>query len=136
MEQIQISIQLDPIRDGTNFKPKSVSRKDRCALVIGTDGSFRIASEDEAYQILEALSGVSESDYIGKSTYLAVFNANKVLQIGYGKFLIGSAIIIKAGMNGIEMLSSEEVEEAKEAFVGRLATLVADGQQISAYEIG
>lgn len=136
MEKIQINIQLDPVRDGTNFIPDKISRKDRFALIIGTNGKYRVVDEDEAMGILDELSGVSESDYLGKSTYLAVFNANKILPIGCGKFLIGSVIIIKAGIDGIEMLDAEEVEEAKKEFVGRLATLVADGQQISAYEIG
>jgi len=136
MEKIEINIKLDPIRDGMNIIPDKISRNDRYALIIGTNGNFRVVDEDEGYRIIDGLSDVSESDYLGKSIYLAVFNANKVMKIGCGKFLVGSAIVIKAGMNGIDMLSAEEVEEAKKEFTGRLATLVADGQHIPAYEVG
>lgn len=136
METIEINIQLDPVRDGTSFVPAKVKRKDKKALVIGTNGQYRIVEEDEAFDILNALSDVSESDYLGKSSYLAVFNGNKLLKLGVGKFLVGSVLVIKGGCQGIEMLNDDEIEEAKNEFITRLVTLCGNNMEFTAYEVG
>lgn len=39
MREIKISIQLNPVEDGASFIPDRVRRKDKGALVIGTNGS-------------------------------------------------------------------------------------------------
>lgn len=136
MQTIEISIQLDPTMDGISWVPKKVKLEGKHALIIGTNGKYRVIEEDEAISIIDKLSGNCRSDYMGKSTFLVVFNANKVIKTGGAQFIAGSVLIIKAGKNGIAFLDDEEIETAKAEFAARLVTLCADGIDFSAYEIG
>ena len=136
MEKIEISIQLNPGEDGASFIPDRVRRKDKGALIIGTNGEFRVAEEEEAYELLDRLAVNCASDYVGKTEYLVIFNAKKVLCVSGTKFVVGSVMIVKGTDRGLEFLDEGEVEDAKAEFVSRLAVLCGSGIQFSAYEIG
>lgn len=136
MNKIEINIQLDPVTDGASFMPDKVVNKSRQGLVIGTNGEYRTIDEAEVYEILDRLAKVSESDYMGKTSFLAVFNAKKVLSTGGARFVVGSVLIIKGIREGIALLDTEEIEQAKEEFESRLVTLCGSGIQFSAYELG
>lgn len=136
MKAIEISIQLNPVEDGASFIPDKVRRKDKGALVIGTNGEYRIAEEEEAYELLDRLAVNCASDYMGMTDYLVVFNAKRVLCVSGTKFVVGSVMIIKGTERGLEFLDEEEIEEAKAEFESRLAVLSGSGIQFSAYEIG
>ena len=101
MKNIEISIQLDPVNDGVNSFPTDVRMKGRGALVIGTNGNYRFIAEDEAIEIMDKLSGCCETEYIGKTSYLVVYNSKKVIKTIEGKFFVGSALIVK-GTNASE----------------------------------
>ena len=64
MQTVEISIRLDPLTDGINWIPKKIKMEGKHALVIGTNGKFRIVEEDEAASILDKLSGNCISEYI------------------------------------------------------------------------
>ena len=136
MNKIEINIQLDPVTDGASYMPDKVINKSRQGLVIGTNGEYRTIDEAEVYEILDRLAKVSESDYMGKTSFLAVFNAKKVLSTGGARFVVGSVLIIKGIREGIALLDTEEIEQAKEEFESRLVTLCGSGIQFSAYELG
>ena len=136
MREIEISIQLNPVEDGASFIPDRVIRKDKGALIIGTNGEFRVAEEEEAYELLDRLAVNCASDYMGRTEYLLIFNAKKVLCVGGTKFIVGSVMIVKGTDRGLEFLDEAEVEEAKAEFFSRLAVLCGSGIQFSAYEIG
>lgn len=72
----------------------------------------------------------------GKSEFLVIYNAQKVLVAGGSRFVVGSVMIIKGTERGLEFLCEAEVEEAKNEFISRLAVLGGSGIQFSAYEIG
>ena len=135
MREIEISIQLNPVEDGASFIPDRVRRKDKGALVIGTNGEYRVAEEEEAYELLDRLVANCASDY-GQDGLLSDFNAKKVLCVSGTKFVVGSVMIVKGTDRGLEFLDEEEVEEAKVEFISRLAVLCGSGIQFSAYEIG
>ena len=135
MKIVEIDIRLDPVKDGTSWMPEKMKRKGRGALIIGTNGKYRVAEEEEATEIMDRLSGVCSSDYMGKTSFLVIYNSKKVLTAGAGKFLVGSALIVKGTNKGIAFLDEEDVEEAKAEFESRLATLCGSGIQFSAYEI-
>ena len=84
-----------------------------------------------------AAAMVSESDFMGNTDFLAVFNAKKVLSTGGAKFVVGSVLIVKGTREGIALLlDEEEIEQAKTEFQSRLVTLCGSGIQFSAYELG
>lgn len=135
MKAIEISIQLDPVEDGAVVIPKQERRKDKGALIIGTNGEYRFAGEKEAYDIFDRLSVNSEADYMGKTGFLVIFNARKVLVVSGSRFVVGSVMIVKGTDRGIELLDEEEAEIAKTEFESRLVILCGSGIQFSAYEI-
>ena len=59
MQNIEITIQLDPVEDGANWIPKGMKIKGSGALIIGTNGDYRIAEENEA--ISEQLISCAET---------------------------------------------------------------------------
>ena len=138
MKQIEINIQLDPVTDGPNFLPEKVTNESKKALVIGTNGEYRLIDEDEVYEIFDRMASamVSESDFMGNTDFLAVFNAKKVLSTGGAKFVVGSVLIVKGAREGIALMDEEEIEQAKTEFQSRLVTLCGSGIQFSAYELG
>ena len=62
-------------------------------------------------------------------------NDEKILNVGGGKYFIGSALILKGGEGGLNTLTGDEYEEAKKEFENHLVTLVCDGQEFSALEL-
>ena len=136
MQTIEVNIRLDPFEDGISWMPKNVKMEGKHALVIGTNGKYRVIDEDEALEIMDKLSGCCRSDYMGKTTFLVVYNANKVIKTCGTSFIAGSVLIVKAGNNGMDFLDDAEIEKAKAEFAGRMVTLCADGVDFSAYEIG
>lgn len=136
MKAFEIGIQLDPVNDGANWIPEKMRCKNRGALIVGTNGQYRFAEEEEALEILDRLSGTCASDYMGKTEYLIVYNSNKVLSAGTKQYLAGSAMIVKGTAKGIEFLSQAEMEATLKEFESRLVILCGNGIQFSAYEIG
>lgn len=135
MQTVEISIRLDPTSDGINWIPKKIKMEGKHALVIGTNGKFRIVEEDEAASILDKLSGNCISEYMGHTEFLLVCTAKKIIKTGEARFIAGSVLIVKAGRNGIDLLTDEEIDAAKTEFAARLVTLCADGMEFSAYEM-
>lgn len=136
MKTFEIDIQLDPVNDGANWIPEKMRCKDRGALIVGTNGKYRFAEEEEAMEVFDKLSGICASGYMGKTEYLIVYNSKKVLSAGTNYYLAGSAMIVKGTVRGIELLTQSEMEEALKEFESRLVTLCGSGIQFSAYEIG
>ena len=85
--------------------------------------------------ILDMLSDVGHGEYMGKTDYLMMINGNKILKFGTGECFIGSALIMKYDGKGLGFLSGDEFDEASKEFESRLITIVADGQEFSAYEL-
>ena len=133
--QLDINISLDPVNDGAAFLSKKIIRKDEGSLVIATNGKSKILDCDDTAEILDRLSEVSHGEYLGNSDYMAILNEKKILNVGGGKYFIGSALILKGGEGGLNTLTGDEYEEAKKEFENHLVTLVCDGQEFSALEL-
>lgn len=138
MNRIEMDIQLNPLMDGISqmVGGTGLKCKDKGALVIGTNGRYRIVDEEEAWEIIDMLSEVSCSCFLGKTKYLAVYNAHRVLQAAGTKYLAGSAIVVKGTENGIEMMTMSEMAIARKEFESRIVTLCGNGVQFTTFEIG
>ncbi len=135
MDTIEINISLDPINDGASFIPKETEVKNEGALIIGTNGDSKIIGEDDAIALLNKLSGNSTSEFMGKTSYMAIMNDRKIITVADKHYFVGSALVLKSNRNGIAMLGDDDYERAKNAFAARLETLVCNGLEFSAYEI-
>ena len=134
METLDIKIKLDPVTDGVNFLPEEEPGMTG-AMVIGTNGDYRIIDEDETEQLLERLSGNTYSEYMGRTPYLVIMNDKKLLRIADKCFFAGSALILKKTEDGIGPMSGDDFDRAKWEFAGRLGILVHDGKEFMAYEV-
>ena len=135
MQEIKVTIALDPVNDGAEITEIKIKRKDEGALIIGTNGETRIADACEAQRILDMLSEVGHGEYLGNTDYIAIFNGNRIINFGTGKCFVGSALIMKYSDGGLSLLVGDEFKEAAAEFESRLITLVGDGQEFSALEI-
>ena len=136
MKSIEVNINLDPVNDGVVFRRTDIRKKDKGALIIATSGEYCISDEDEAHELLDKLSEKGVGEYIGNTPDLAVLNKDKIISVGYEKYFVGTAIIVKYdGKSSPSMLSEDEFDEAAKQFVSRLITLSCDGQEFLAYEI-
>lgn len=135
MDAINVTINLDPVNDGAVIISTVFKRKDEGALIIATNGEKRIVDATEAQDILDKLSEVGHGEYMGNTPYLIMCNGEKILNIGTGKCLVGSVIIMKFDGKGLAMLSGDEFKEAAKEFESRLITIVGNGQEYSAYEL-
>ena len=136
MKDLEINIALDPVTDGASVVSLDEEREsDMGALVIATNGEYRRIDPDETYDILNRMSDTGLADHIGGTAYMAVFNGEKVLKIGEGRYYIGSAVIVKWDKDGPHMLSGKDYELAKKAFLSRLIWLVVNGRKYTAYEM-
>ena len=135
MNTIDIRISLDPVQDGAAFPTNRIVRKDEGALIIATSGQSRIADCDETADILDRLSEVSHGEFMGNSKYMAIMNDEKIMNIGGGRYFIGSALVLKQGNDDLTTLKDEDFDKAATEFESHLVTLVCDGQEFSAYEL-
>lgn len=135
MENIEITIQLDPISDGVSDCPDNVKMKGRGALVIGTNGNYKFIDESEAFEIMDKLSGFCSTEYMGKTNYLIVYNSKKVIKTFEGRFFVGSALIVKGAQTGMEFIDEDEINTVVSEFASRMATLCSGDIQFSAYEL-
>lgn len=136
MKKMNIDIQLDPVKDGTNWGIDNTKNKREGALIVGTNGKYRFVEEEEAREILERLYECSAFDYLGKSSFLLIYNRKKVLYANDTKFLVGSGMIVRATKKGLEFIDKSEILEAKMEFESRIVTLCGNDILFSAYEIG
>ena len=84
---------------------------------------------------MEELSETGESEYMGKTDYLVIYNGNKAFNIDGQKYFAGSVLIMKYDGKRISLLTREEMEEAESVFTSRLVIMTGNGQDFSAYEI-
>lgn len=136
VQTMNINIALDPVKDGFYWEQKQTCPKEKHALIIGTNGKYRVIGEQEVTEIWGRLNGYYHMDYMGHKVFLVICNSKKIIRVGEAKFFVGSVLVMKGSKERAEFLTDEEVEYAKMEFTSRLVTLCADGMEFSAYEIG
>ena len=135
MNRLDINIDLDPVNDGAEIIETKIRKKYEGALIIATNGKSRIAGTDEAEEIISELGENGEGTRLGNTFYIAIYNWHKVLDMGQGRCLIGSVIIMKRRDNKLYPLEGDDFEDAAQEFQSRLVTVVGDGQEFSALEL-
>lgn len=135
MKKLQLKIELDPVSDGATVTSDDPLSKVEGALVIATNGEERIVDSDEANEILERLTGKSTCEYLGGTDYLMIYNRDKVINAEDGRYFLGSAIVFKGTIRGIEMISGDDYSVASLEFNSRLITLKAGEEYFRAFPI-
>ena len=137
MKEIDIRIQLNPLTDGVVMtKKEDMGREDKHALIIGTNGKYRLVSLQEAKEILYSLKDESASFILGSSDYLVIYNAGKAVSINEADYLVGSMLVMRMQEDKLCMMSNEEIAQVQDLIDNRMETMVSDGQTFSALELG
>ena len=129
-----MSITLNPLTDGfvENENDKAMVRADGHALIIATDGAFRLTDMMEAKHIIEGLGTRGGSIILGDDDFIVLFNDDKAFDLAEGRFFVGSMLVMKISEDRLLPLSDDEIVTAQEMLDGRMATFVSGDQQFSA----
>jgi len=139
MEELKIKIELDPVTDGIiqfpgNFM-KDVSSDIRKGLVIGTDENFRTVNTDEMDRIFDGIGQDGYAAPIGDN-YLLCFSGNCIMDTGYARYLVGSAIMVKVGKDSrIKPLTDIDIKLMRTNFQMGLITLTYGSETFGAYPL-
>ena len=139
MEELKIKIELDPVADGIiqfpgNFM-KDVSSDIRKGLVIGTDENFRTVNTDEMDRIFDGIGQDGYAAPIGDD-YLLCFSGNSIMDTGYARYLVGSAIMVKVGKDSkIKPLTDIDIKIMRTNFQMGLITLTYGSETFGAYPL-
>ena len=135
MKVLEIDIKLDPVNDGARLLETDTIHNDEGALVIATNGKYRKVTVEEADDILEKLSGYTESEFMGNSPYIAIVNKDKTFSYHGGRYFIGTALVMKGTQEGLSFLTGDDYDAAGNEFMSRLVHFVANGERYPAYEL-
>jgi hypothetical protein len=113
-----------------------MGREDKHALIIGTNGKYRLVSLQEAKEILYSLKDESASFILGSSDYLVIYNAGKAVSINEADYLVGSMLVMRMQEDKLCMMSNEEIAQVQELIGNRMETMISDDQTFSALELG
>lgn len=127
-----MSITLNPLTDGFVENDKDMVRADGHALIIATDGAFRLTDMMEAKHIIEGLGTRGGSIILGDDDFIVLFNDDKAFDLAEGRFFVGSMLVMKISEDRLLPLSDDEIVTAQEMLDGRMATFVSGDQQFSA----
>ena len=139
MEELKIKIELDPVTDGIiqfpgNFM-KDVSGDIRKGLVIGTDENFRTVNTDEMDRIFDGIGQDGYAAPIGDD-YLLCFSGKSIMDTGYARYLVGSAIMVKVGKDSrIKPLTDIDIKIMRTNFQMGLITLTYGSETFGAYPL-
>ncbi len=127
MEELKIKIELDPVTDGIIKFPGNfmadVSGDIRKGLVIGTDENFRTVNTDEMDRIFDGIGQDGYAAPIGDD-YLLCFSGNSIMDMGYARYLVGSAIMVKVGKDSrIKPLTDIDIKIMRTNFQMGLITV-------------
>lgn len=127
-----MSITLNPLTDGFVENDKDMVRADGSALIIATNGAFRLTDMMEAKHIIEGLGTRGGSIILGDDDFIVLFNDDKAFDLAEGRFFAGSMLVMKISEDRLLPLSDDEIVTAQEMLDGRMATFVSGDQQFSA----
>ena len=92
-------------------------------------------SKEKAYEIMRGFGNYSASEMIGKTDYILVYDASKVISIEGEQYLPAGYLVMKAD-SALESLSEEDVNVVLPEVRSRLCTLALGQYRIQAYKLG
>ena len=91
-------------------------------------------SKEKAYEIMRGFGNYSASEMIGKTDYILVYDASKVISIEGEQYLPAGYLVMKAD-SALESLSEEDINVVLPEVRSRLCTLALGQYRIQAYKL-
>ena len=132
MNQIAITITLDPLKDGIQGTINNSESTAGRFLVVGTNYEHRIISEKEFFTYIAQMEVYSRQLFFGD--YMVIYDARKEITVSGEKYLVGSFMLAKTCDSGEVFckLSGEEVEGVKEQLSGYCTEIIINGERYDA----
>ena len=92
-------------------------------------------SKEKAYEIMRGFGNYSASEMIGKTDYILVYDASKVISIEGEQYLPAGYLVMKAD-SALESLSEEDINVVLPEVRSRICTLALGQYRIQAYKLG
>ena len=92
-------------------------------------------SKEKAYEIMRGFGNYSASEMIGKTDYILVYDASKVISIEGEQYLPAGYLVMKAD-SALESLSEEDINVVLPEVRSRICTLALGQYRIQAYRLG
>lgn len=137
MENIEISIKLDPVKDGFKETPDTSTLENHAAVIVGTNGKHRCIGDMEVIRVMQSIGNHGIGFPIGDD-YVATIDERKILKVGASKFFVGSMMVMKcSGICNIvgENIFDTDIEKIKGLIESRIVTLSTGTEEFSAYQL-
>ena len=92
-------------------------------------------SKEKAYEIMRSFGNYCASEMIGKTDYILVYDASKVISIEGEQYLPAGYLVMKAD-SALESLSEEDINVVLPEVRSRICTLALGQYRIQAYKLG
>ena len=134
MEGIKITIQVEAGTENITAVAEPGYQDENVAIYI--DKQHRVWGLGEAIALatLDTYGERSQSEMIGNSDYIIIFDADSVIQSGYQKFIFGDCLIMKCD-HGLKYLTEEEVNDAMREYGSRLTKMNMGGFCFTGYPL-
>ena len=135
MQDLEIIIKLDPIRDGIKDFFNVGKIEDRRGLLISTTGKYRTIDGDELEAIINQFDENGLTVVIGD--YLGCLNRTKTFSVAGTSYLIGTVVVFKCKGHGtpVAVLSDDDIDRMRKEFDSRLVKVKIEGQTVLALEV-
>lgn len=111
----------------------------RISIIINYKTNYNInegyCTYDKALEIIDMFGENSNSDMIGKTDFIMIYNAEKEIHTENASFLMGSCLIMK-NYYGLKCMNEEEIEQAIAEFQSRLTRINMGPFCFSCCELG
>jgi len=134
MSNVNFESDLNPLKDGLKIQRGEMDMVSRHAVVMGTNGRYRLVGMKEARNILESLRDCAETMFLDDD-YMIFYNADKVFRVDGGVFLAGSFLVTKLEGQKIAPLTDREIGRLFSLLSGRMEQFRAGDEVFDALEI-
>lgn len=134
VEGIKITIQVEAGTENITAVAEPGYQDENVAIYI--DKQHRVWGLGEAIALatLDTYGERSQSEMIGNSDYIIIFDADSVIQSGYQKFIFGDCLIMKCD-HGLKYLTEEEINDAMREYGSRLTKMNMGGFCFTGYPL-
>lgn len=134
MEGMKITIQVETGTKNITISTGSKSENEKAAIFIDKECKVWGLGEEIALATIDTYGSRSQSEMIGNSEYIIIFDGDSVIQVGSQKYIFGDCLIMKSD-NGLKCLSEDEVQEAINEYGSRLSRVNMGGFCFTGYPL-
>lgn len=134
LEVIEITIQVDPSTEEITVVSKGKGTEPKMGIHIDWQGRLVLVDMEKALAIIDSYGNNCESEMIGKTDFILVYDGSKTVRADGHRYVGGEALIMKSEY-GLKSMNPEELEIAMTEYRSRQLQLNFGPFGIMAYEV-